>query len=175
MTDHSHPPTAKKVLVAVGGQGIDAETVRLACRMTDPTAGRIYGVHIIEVNRALPLGAVLDEVVIIDRDPNQFSRAAVRGVLTNDFKGNQVVGNGTDADVLRRAGVEDADGFVAVTEGDNRNIMAAQIAKHIFKVPRVVCRIYDPDRADAYEKLGIHTICPTLEGAAHIEKTLMEK
>ncbi len=115
------------------------------------------------------------EVVIIDRDPNQFSRAASRGVLTNDFKGNQVVGNGTDADVLRRAGVEDADGFVAVTEGDNRNIMAAQIAKHVFKVPRVVCRIYDPERADAYEKLGLHTICPTLEGAKHIEKTLMER
>ena len=115
------------------------------------------------------------EVVIIDRDPNQFSRASSRGVLTNDFRGNQVVGNGTDADVLRRAGIEDADGFVAVTEGDNRNIMASQIAKHIFKVPRVVARIYDPERADAYEKLGLHTICPTLEGAKHIEKTLMEK
>ena len=115
------------------------------------------------------------EVVIIDRDPNQFSRAASRGVLTNDFKGNQVVGNGTDADVLRRAGVEDADGFVAVTEGDNRNIMASQIAKHIFKVPRVVARIYDPERAEAYEKLGLHTICPTIEGAKAIEKTLLEK
>jgi trk system potassium uptake protein TrkA len=115
------------------------------------------------------------EVVIIDRDPNQFSRAASRGVLTNDFKGNQVVGNGTDADVLRRAGVEDADGFVAVTEGDNRNIMASQIAKHIFKVPRVVARIYDPERADAYEKLGLHTLCPTIEGAKAIEKTLLEK
>src|SRR3982074_290395 len=57
MTDHSHPPTAKKVLVAVGGQGIDAETVRLACRMTEPTGGRIYGGHIIQGNRALPLGA----------------------------------------------------------------------------------------------------------------------
>ena len=115
------------------------------------------------------------EVVIIDRDPNQFSRAASRGVLTNDFKGNQVVGNGTDADVLRRAGIEDADGFVAVTEGDNRNIMASQIAKHIFKVPRVVARIYDPERAEAYEKLGLHTICPTIEGAKAIEKTLLEK
>jgi nucleotide-binding universal stress UspA family protein len=62
MPDHSHPPTAKKVLVAVGGQGIDTETVRLACRMTDPQ-GKVYGVHIIEVNRSLPLGAVLDEVV----------------------------------------------------------------------------------------------------------------
>ena len=115
------------------------------------------------------------EVIIIDRDPNQFSRAASRGVLTNDFRGNQVVGNGTDADVLRRAGIEDADGFVAVTEGDNRNIMASQVAKHIFKVPRVVARIYDPERAEAYEKLGLHTICPTIEGAKAIEKTLLEK
>lgn len=114
------------------------------------------------------------EVVIVDRDPNAFSRAAVRGVLTNDFKGEQVVGNGTDSDVLRRAGVENADGFVAVTEGDNRNIMASQVAKHIFKVPRVVARIYDPERADAYEKLGLRTICPTVEGAKHIEKIVLE-
>ncbi len=63
MADHSHDPTSKKVLVAVGGQGIDAETVRLACRMTDSHGGRLYGVHIIEVNRSLPLGAVLEEVV----------------------------------------------------------------------------------------------------------------
>ncbi len=115
------------------------------------------------------------QVVIIDRDPNQFSRAASRGVLTTDFKGDQVVGNGTDADVLRRAGIEDADGFVAVTEGDNRNIMASQIAKNIFKVPHVVARIYDPERAEAYEKIGLHTICPTLEGARHIEKVLLER
>jgi len=115
------------------------------------------------------------DIVIVDRDPNQFSRAAIRGVLTNDFNGNQVVGNGTDVEVLRKAGIESADGFVAVTEGDNRNIMAAQIAKHVFKVPRVVARIYDPERADAYEKLGLHTICPTIEGAKHIEKTLLEK
>ena len=63
MADHSHEPTSKKVLVAVGGQGIDAETVRLACRMTDTHGGKLYGVHIIEVNRSLPLGAVLEEVV----------------------------------------------------------------------------------------------------------------
>ena len=57
------PTTAKKVLVAVGGQPVDAETVRLACRMTDSQNGRLYGVHIIEVNRSLPLGAVMDDVV----------------------------------------------------------------------------------------------------------------
>ena len=96
------------------------------------------------------------EVVIVDRDPNAFSRASTRGVLTREFKGDQVVGNGTDADVLRRAGIEHADGFVAVTEGDNRNIM-------------------DPERAEAYEKLGLHTICPTIEGALHIQKVLLER
>jgi nucleotide-binding universal stress UspA family protein len=63
MTDHIHPTASKKVLVAVGGQGIDAETVRLASRMTDPHGGKLYAVHIIEVNRSLPLGAVLDDVV----------------------------------------------------------------------------------------------------------------
>jgi trk system potassium uptake protein TrkA len=89
------------------------------------------------------------DVTIIDRDPGKFTRASQRGVLTNEFKGNQIVGEGTEADVLRRAGVEDADGFVAVTEGDNRNIMASQIAKHVFKVPRMVARIYDPERAEA--------------------------
>src|SRR5438094_8122528 len=60
---HAHPTTSRKVLVAVSGQEIDAETVRLACRMTDPQGGRLYGVHTIEVNRSLPLGAVRDEVV----------------------------------------------------------------------------------------------------------------
>jgi trk system potassium uptake protein TrkA len=115
------------------------------------------------------------EVVIVDRDPNAFSRASTRGVLTRDFKGEQVVGNGTDVDVLRRAGAEHADGFVAVTEGDNRNIMASQIAKNVFKVPHVVARIYDPERADAYEKLGMHTICPTLEGARRIQDVLLDR
>src|SRR5467141_591212 len=115
------------------------------------------------------------EVVIVDRDPNAFSRAATRGVLTREFKGDQVVGDGTDVHVLRRAGVENADGFVAVTEGDNRNIMASQIAKNVFKVPHVVARIYDPERAEAYEKLGLHTICPTIEGSQHIEKVLLER
>jgi nucleotide-binding universal stress UspA family protein len=61
--DHTHPTASRRVLVAVGGQSIDAETVRLACRMTDPQGGKLYAVHIIEVNRSLPLGAVLDDVV----------------------------------------------------------------------------------------------------------------
>ena len=114
-------------------------------------------------------------MVIVDRDPNAFSRASTRGVLTREFKGDQVVGNGTDVDVLRRAGIERADGFVAVTEGDNRNIMASQIAQHVCKVPKVICRIYDPEREEAYRSLGLNTICPTVEGTEKIRHMIGER
>ena len=71
--------------------------------------------------------------------------------------------------------VEEADSFVAVTEGDNRNIMAAQIAKQIYKVPRVVCRIYDPIREEAYRKLGLEVFCPTIEGSRRVRQMLMAR
>lgn len=121
---------------------------------------------------ALQLSQEGHQVTIIDRDPSQFGRAQARGVLTNDFPGNVVIGDGTDSELLRRAGIESADAFIAVTEGDNRNIMAAQIAKVVYKVPKVVCRIYDPIRERIYQKLGLQTYCPTLEGVRHIEKLL---
>jgi trk system potassium uptake protein len=115
------------------------------------------------------------DVTVVDRNPASFSRAAARGVLGQDFKGNFVVGDGTDAELLRKAGIEEADSFVAVTEGDNRNIMAAQIAQHIFKVPHVVCRIYDPIREAAYRKLGLDAFCPTIEGAKRVRQMLMSR
>ena len=71
------------------------------------------------------------------------------------------MGNGIDEESLRKAGIEDADAFIAVTQGDNRNVMAAQIAKHIFNVPRVICRIYDPLRQELYSTLGLEAISPT--------------
>ncbi len=115
------------------------------------------------------------DVTVIDRDQSKLNLAAQRGVLDPaTFKGDAVVGDGTDAEVLRRAGIEDADAFIAVTEGDNRNIMAAQIAQHVFKVPRVVCRIYDPVREEAYRKLGLSTFCPTVVGAERIYRMLVE-
>lgn len=94
-------------------------------------------------------------VTIIDLQSEAFRRLGTR------FRGDRIVGNGIDEDVMRRAGVEHADVFVAVTQGDNRNIMAAQIAKHVFSVPKVVARIYDPVRADRYRQLGIITLCTT--------------
>jgi trk system potassium uptake protein TrkA len=114
------------------------------------------------------------DVTIVDRDQSKLNLAASRGVLDASFKGNALVGDGCDAEFLRRAGIEDSDAFVAVTEGDNRNIMASQIAQTVFKVPRVVCRIYDPVREEAYRKLGLHTYCPTVVGAESVTQMLME-
>ena len=95
------------------------------------------------------------QVTILDTDEYSFRR------LPSSFSGTALLGNGTDEDVLKRAGIEEADAFVAVTQGDNRNVMAAQIAKHIFNVPRIVCRIYDPLRRELYNTLGIEAFSPT--------------
>src|SRR3990170_4705125 len=95
-----------------------------------------------------------DKVTIVDIEPYAFRR------LPTDFNGTAMVGNGIDVDVLRRAGIEQADAFAAVTQGDNRNVMAAQIAKHIFNVRKVVLRIYDPIREELYRTLGLETISP---------------
>ncbi len=106
------------------------------------------------------------QVTVIDRDIEAFRR------LGSDFTGNLVVGTGIDEDVLRRAGIEQAEAFVAVTNGDNTNVMAAQVAKEIFGVPRVICRIYDPLREEIYRTLELETICPTILGATNIKEGL---
>ncbi len=100
------------------------------------------------------------QVTVLDIDPYSFRRLSFP-TLVPDFKGTALVGNGIDEEALKKAGIEEADAFVAVTQGDNRNIMAAQIAKHIFNVPRVLCRIYDPLRQELYSTLGLEAISPT--------------
>jgi trk system potassium uptake protein len=95
------------------------------------------------------------KVTVLDLDAYSFRR------LPPTFSGTALIGNGTDEDMLRKAGIEAADAFIALTQGDNRNVMAAQIAKYVFKVPRVICRIYDPLRKDIYEQLGLESISPT--------------
>jgi trk system potassium uptake protein TrkA len=112
------------------------------------------------------------DVTIVDSNPDAFSRSAARGAFGDAFRGNFVVGDGTEADLLRRAGIEDADCFIAVTQGDNRNIMAAQIAQTVFRVPKVVCRIYDPIRDEVYRKLGLSVFCPTTEGATTVRSMI---
>ena len=95
------------------------------------------------------------KVTVLDIDGYSFRR------LPPTFSGTALIGNGTDEEMLRKAGIEGASAFIALTQGDNRNVMAAQIAKHVFKVPRVICRIYDPLRKDIYEQLGLEAISPT--------------
>jgi trk system potassium uptake protein TrkA len=94
-------------------------------------------------------------VTILDVNTYSFRR------LPSEFAGTALVGDGMDEEVLKKAGVEKADVFVAVTEADNHNIMAAQIAKHIFNVPKVLCRIYDPLRRELFSSLGIEALSPT--------------
>ncbi|HEX3630449.1 MAG TPA: TrkA family potassium uptake protein [Candidatus Dormibacteraeota bacterium] len=106
------------------------------------------------------------QITVIDSNRQAFDR------LGSDFEGEMVLGNGIDEDVLRRAGIETADGFASLTNGDNRNIMAAQIAREIFKVPRVITRIYDPIREDVFRELGLDTVSPTLSGARQIHAML---
>ncbi len=108
-------------------------------------------------------------VTVLDIDPYSFRR------LPSDFKGTALVGNGTDQDVLKEAGVEQAEVFFALTQGDNRNIMAGQIAKHIFKVAKVVCRIYDPLRQELYCKLGLEALSPTMIFARMLRDKLESK
>jgi trk system potassium uptake protein TrkA len=105
-------------------------------------------------------------VTILDTDASSFRR------LPPTFKGTALVGNGLDQEALKRAGVEEADAFVAVTQGDNRNAMAAQVAKYIFNVPKVVCRIYDPLRQELYSTLGLETLGPTTIFAQMLKEKL---
>jgi trk system potassium uptake protein TrkA len=96
-----------------------------------------------------------NNVTIIDTLSESFRRLGAK------YKGQRIIGNGTDEDVLKRAGIENCDVFVAVTQGDNRNIMASQIAREIYGVERVINRINDPVRAEIYRQKGITTICGT--------------
>jgi trk system potassium uptake protein TrkA len=113
------------------------------------------------------LTAESHDVTVVDENPAAFKR------LGAHFPGRVEVGTGIDYDVLKRAGAESADGFVAVTDGDNRNVMAALIAQRMFAIKKIVARIYDPPRGQLYRELGIETVCPTTIGAKIVRDKLM--
>jgi len=113
------------------------------------------------------LTAESHDVTVVDENPSAFRR------LGTHFAGRVEVGTGIDNDVLARAGAESADGFVAVTDGDNRNVMAALIAQRMFHIKKIVARIYDPPRGQLYRELGIETVCPTTIGAKIVRDKLM--
>jgi len=110
-----------------------------------------------------------DEVSVIDQDPSSFKR------LHKEFSGKTISGIGMDEEALKKAGIEKAEAFIAVTNEDNTNLMAAQLVREKFKTPKILLRVYDPKRAQAFKELGLNIICPTIDSAKKIEEFLQEK
>lgn len=104
---------------------------------------------------AARLDAEGHDVSIVDLDTQSFRR------LPPEFTGERLSGSGTDDRILIAAGLREADAFLALTQGDNRNLMASQMAKHMFDVQTVVTRVYDPLRAELFGSLGLRTFSPT--------------
>lgn len=126
------------------------------------------------------LDAEEHDVTIVDLDRGAFAMH-----LPATFKGMTFLGNGTDVDVLRTVGADKVDAFIALTQGDNRNVMAAQVAKEIFRVPKVIAKVNDPIRAQVYREKGIvtfsrttilgHLVHAMLMGESEIGEKLLER
>lgn len=126
----------------------------------------IMGCGKIGAQVALRLEAEGHEVTVIDPEPTAF------GLLGPGFKGRRLTGIGFDQKVLLDAGIKSAEAFAATSTSDTANIVAARIARTIYHVPRVVCRLYDPRRAEIYKRLGLVTISVTTWGAQRIYELL---
>lgn len=144
--------------------------------MARPTIGActVPGVHFVimgcgrvGVTLAESLESNGHSVAVIDYNPDSFRR------LPPSFEGQRVTGMGFDRDALRQAGIEDAYGFTAVSNGDNSNILAARVVRETFGVGNVVARIYDPRRAEVYERLGITTVATVRWTADQILRRLL--
>jgi trk system potassium uptake protein TrkA len=108
------------------------------------------------------------DVVVIDKIPEALKR------LGDTFNGLTMVGNGFDLTLLKQVGIEKADAFCAVTDGDNTNLISAQVAKKIFSVPKVFARVYDPQRAHIYAALGLDIISGTMLFSAMLRDKIIE-
>ena len=118
---------------------------------------------------AARLDAEGHEVTVVDVDSNAFRR------LPAGFSGARIVGSGVDERVLARAGLAEADAFIALTQGDNRNLFASQMAQQLFRVGAVVTRVYDPLRAELFARLGLRTFSPTRTSADLAYDELMRR
>ena len=115
------------------------------------------------------------EVSVLDEDPLSHERLdAGQETTWEDAGGRFTVGHGLEIDALREAGIEECDVFIAATDGDNTNLTISQIAGRQYEVPRVLCRVMDPARAEWYAEQGIRTICPTQYAILMIEQALQE-
>ncbi|RJP27323.1 MAG: TrkA family potassium uptake protein [Candidatus Omnitrophota bacterium] len=115
------------------------------------------------------LSSEKNNVVLIDKNQASFER------LGDSFNGLTLVGNGFDLELLKQAGIEKADAFCALTNGDNTNLVSAQVAKKIFRVPKVIARVYDPQRAHIYSAIGgLDIISGTILFAAMLRDKIVE-
>lgn len=109
------------------------------------------------------------DVVVIDSDPDNFNQ------LGSGFNGVTISGVPLDEDILKSAGIEKADALAAVTQDDNMNVTVSEIAKEIFNVPRVITRVYDPDRELITQQLGLTVMCPVTLSVAQVKNVLNQK
>jgi trk system potassium uptake protein TrkA len=129
----------------------------------------IVGCGRVGAHTAASLAARGHEVVVIDRDPDAFR------LLPRAFAGRTLEGHAFERAVLEEAGVGEADALVAACSGDNTNAVVARVAKEVYRVPRVVSRIYDPQRADIYRRYGVQTFAPTAWSAGRIIEFLVSE
>ncbi|MCC7365089.1 MAG: TrkA family potassium uptake protein [Dehalococcoidia bacterium] len=108
------------------------------------------------------------DVTVLDINQSAFRR------LPEGFRGRRAVGNGMDGPALERAGIQDVEAFFAVTQGDNRNYFASQLAREVYGVKRVLCRIYDPVREQIFREMGLETFSPTSIGAQIMADMLLK-
>lgn len=109
------------------------------------------------------------DITVIDKNPEAFER------LPKNFRGRKITGVGFDEEVLEKSGINRADAFIAVTNGDNTNIVAALVAKNRFRVPKVIARIYDPVRERLYQHLGVQCISSTAWAANKIKDLILHR
>ena len=128
----------------------------------------IFGCGRVGSKLAVLLSSLGHDISVIDSSPDAFLK------LPDTYKGTNILGNGMDDDVLKRAGIENADALIAVTQGDNRNIMVSEIAKFVYKVPKVITRVYDPVRCEMFGKLGLDTSSPTITFTNAISDDLLK-
>ena len=127
----------------------------------------IVGCGRVGASTAAELARAGHSVVVIDRNPDAFR------LLPGNFSGRTLVGTGFDREVLESAGIREADALVASTSGDNTNAIAARIAKEVYRVPDVVARIFDPQRADIYRRYGVQTFAPTAWSVSKIVELIV--
>ena len=109
------------------------------------------------------------DVTVIDTDPFAFSR------LPTNFAGRRIRGSGNDFRILEAINIEEADVFIAVASGDNRNLLASQRAKHQFGIKNVITRVKDPQRSALFQQIGLRTFSPTKNGSELIVAALLQE